>query len=121
MKPRGPRPGDIYLAEFPQHAPDGHEQVGVRPALVLAVPSRPRFPVLLATPMTTDRAQPWVLAAPGIYLRLPKETGSLPADSILLLDQTRALDAFRFQRFLGTLDPSTFNGVLTNWIALFRP
>ena len=120
MTPRGPRPGDIYLAEFPEHDPKGREQVGVRPALILAVPSKPRFPVLLAAPMTTDHAQSWAKGAPGTYVRLPKGAGGLPADSILLLDQTRSLDAARFRRFLGTLDKKTFDAVLTKWIALFK-
>ncbi len=120
MTSRGPRPGDIYLAEFPEHDPKGHEQEGVRPALVLAVPSKSRFPVMLAAPMTTDRAQSWAKAASGIYIRLAKGSGGLPADSILLLDQTRSLDAVRVRRFLGTLDKKTFDAILVKWIALFK-
>jgi len=119
MKARGPRPGDIYLAAFPEHDPSGHDQEGVRPALVLAVPARARFPVLLAAPMTTDRAQAWAVSSPGIYLRLPKGAGGLPVDSILLLDQTRSLDAGRVRRFLGALDQAAFASVLAKWLALF--
>lgn len=119
MTPRGPRPGDIYLAVFPEHNPQGREQEGVRPALVLMVPSRPRFPALLSVPMTTDRAQPWVKAAPDIYIRLPKGTGGLPVDSILLLDQARSLDATRVRRFVGTLEKKTFDAILVKWMALF--
>ncbi len=120
MSPRGPKPGDIYLAEFPEHDPKGHEQEGVRPTLVLGVPAKSRFPVLLAAPMTTDHAQPWAKAASGIYVRLSKGSGGLPADSILLLDQTRSLDAARVRRLLGTLDSKTFESVLLKWLAIFR-
>lgn len=120
MTSRGPRPGDIYLAEFPEHDPKGHEQEGIRPALVLAVPSKPRFPVLLAAPMTTDHGQPWAKAASGTYVRLPMGMGGLPADSIILLDQTRSIDAMRVRRFLGTLDRKIFDGVLAKWIAIFK-
>lgn len=120
MTSRGPRPGDIYLATFPEHDPKGHEQEGVRPTLVLAVPSKPRFPVLLAAPMTTDHLQPWAKTAPGIYVRLAKGAGGLPADSILLLDQTRSLDVARIRRFLGALPKKTFDAVLLKWIALFK-
>jgi mRNA interferase MazF len=120
MTTRGPRPGDIYLAAFPEHDPSGHEQEGVRPALVLAVPAKPRFPVLLAAPMTTDHGQVWAKSAPGIYLRIPKGSGGLPADSILLLDQTRSLDSARVRRFIGTLDRAAFASALSAWIGLFR-
>jgi len=120
MTSRDPRPGDIFLAVFPEHDPRGHEQEGVRPALVLAVPAKPRFPVLVAAPMTTDRAQPWAQAAPHLYLRMPKGSGGLPVDSIMLLDQARSLDAERVRRHLGTLDPKVLDRVLTAWLALFR-
>lgn len=120
MKPRGPRPGDIYLAEFPEHDPQGREQQGVRPALVLAVPSRSRFPVILVAPMTTDRAQSWAKSAPHLYPRLPEGIGGLSTNSILLLDQTRFLDALRVRRFLGLLEKNTFDSVLGQWLALFK-
>jgi mRNA interferase MazF len=120
MKPRGPRPGDIYLAEFPEHDPQGREQQGIRPALVLAVPTKSRFPVILVAPMTTDRDQPWVRPAPHLYTRLPKGIGGLTTDSILLLDQTRFLDAVRVRRFLGPLEKQQFEAVLGQWLALFK-
>jgi mRNA-degrading endonuclease toxin of MazEF toxin-antitoxin module len=59
-------------------------------------------------------------AAPGTYVRLAKGVGGLPADSILLLDQARSLDAVRVRRFLGTLDKRTLDAVLATWIAMFR-
>jgi mRNA interferase MazF len=120
MTSRGPRPGDVYLAAFPEHDPRGHEQEGIRPTLILAVPRRPRFPVLLAAPMTTDHGQSWARAAPETYVRLAKGTGGLPADSILLLDQTRSLDAARVRRFLGSLDKKALDAVLATWIGMFR-
>ena len=58
--------------------------------------------------------------ASGIYVRLSKGSGGLPADSILLLDQTRSLDAARVRRLLGTLDSKTFESVLLKWLAIFR-
>jgi mRNA interferase MazF len=120
MITRGPRPGDIYLVVFPEHDPRGHGQEGVRPALVLAVPPKPRFPVILAAPLTTDRAQPWVKEAPNLYPRLPGGAGGLPVDSILLLDQTRSIDAARVRRLLGTLNRKAFGPILENWVALFK-
>lgn len=120
MSARGPRAGDIILAGFPEHDPRGYEQEGIRPALILAVPSKARFPVVMAAPMTTNRGQAWAKAAPGIYIPLAKDSGGLPAESTLLLDQTRSLDASRVRRFLGSLDGESFEEILTKWIALFR-
>ncbi|MEW6367765.1 MAG: type II toxin-antitoxin system PemK/MazF family toxin [Acidobacteriota bacterium] len=120
MNTRGPRPADVFLASFPEHDPRGREQEGFRPALVLAVPSRPRFPVLLTVPLTADRGQQWAKSAPDLYLPVPNGTGGLPVDSIVLLDQARSLDAARVKRFLGTFDKRTFDLILAKWIALFR-
>jgi mRNA-degrading endonuclease toxin of MazEF toxin-antitoxin module len=61
-----------------------------------------------------------VNASPDLYIRLPQGTGGLPSDSILLLDQARSLDAARVRRFLGSLAPETFDGVLGQWSALFK-
>ncbi|MBM4396801.1 MAG: type II toxin-antitoxin system PemK/MazF family toxin [Deltaproteobacteria bacterium] len=120
MTTRAPRPGDVFIASFPEHDPRGHEQEGLRPAVVLAVPSRSRFPVLLVAPLTTDRGQEWASAAPGLYPRLPKGAGGLPADSIVLLDQTRSIDAVRVRRMLGTLEKTIFKSILAKWLSLFR-
>ena len=120
MTARGPRAGDIILAGFPERDPRGHEQEGIRPALILAVSSKARFPIVITAPMTTDRGQPWAKAAPGIYIPLVQGSGGLPADSTLLLDQTRSLDASRVRRFLGSLDGKAFEEILAKWIALFR-
>ena len=52
--------GDVITARFPVHRPVGHEQEGLRPALVIGLPNRvgsPRFAMLLLAPMTTDRQQ----------------------------------------------------------------
>ncbi len=120
MNLRGPRPGDIYLAEFPEHDAQGREQQGVRPALVLAVSFKSRFPVILVAPMTTDRDQSWAKSAPHLYIQLTKGIGGLSTDSILLLDQTRFLDAMRVRRFIGLLEKKRFDSVLGQWLALFK-
>lgn len=112
MKREAPKPGEIYLAEFPEHDPRGHEQQGIRPAMVLAIPQRARFPVLWMIPITSDRGQPWVKSSNHLYLRLPKGAGWLPADSILLLDQLRSLDAKRVKRFVGVVSDAQFKKVL---------
>lgn len=98
--------GAVFVTEFPEHDPSGREQQGLRPAVVVGLPTNagpPRFPVLLLAPVATYRAQDWVTAAPDLYPVLSAGTGGLTAASVVLIDQTRALDASRVRRFLGTL------------------
>lgn len=106
--------GAVFVANFPEHDPNGREQEGLRPAVLVGLPTnagRPRFPVLLLAPVTTFRGQDWETSAPGLYPVLPAGAGGLPADSIVLTDQTRALDTARVTRVLGMLRPEEFNPV----------
>lgn len=106
MSTPGLRLGAVFLAHFPEHDPQGREQEGPRPAVVVGLPTnagRPRYPVLLLAPVTTFRGQDWVSAAPDLYPVLPAGAGGLDVASVVLTDQTRALDAVRLVRFLGNL------------------
>lgn len=83
--------GDIVSADFPEHNPQGHEQEGLRPAVVVGVPhglGTSRFPTLLLAPLTSDRreARRWAEKSPALYPRLSKGTANLRSDSICLLD-----------------------------------
>jgi mRNA-degrading endonuclease toxin of MazEF toxin-antitoxin module len=52
-------PGDIVLIALPSHDPSGHEQEGVRPAIVVGVPQGlVRYPVVVAVPLTTTAHGP---------------------------------------------------------------
>ncbi len=106
--------GDIVLARFPEHLPSGHEQHGLRPALVVGLPDllgQPRFPVVLLIPLTTDRRQAWASRSPRLYPTLPAGAGGLPIDSLALLDQTRSLDWERVARYLGTLPAEAYRPI----------
>lgn len=95
------------MVRFPEHRPAGHEQEGLRPAVVVGLPTEagtPRFPVLLMAPVTTFREQGWVAAAPGLYPVLTAGAGGLPHASVVLTDQIRAVDVGRLTRFLGNLE-----------------
>lgn len=99
-------PGDLVSLEFPAHMPAGHEQEGYRPAVVVGVPSLAgpvRFPMVFVAPLTTDRGQPWANAHRALYPSLAAGTGSLPAASIVLADQVRAVDLSRIKVRRGTL------------------
>lgn len=103
--------GALLVAAFPEHDPSGREQEGPRPAVLVGLPAhagRPCFPVLLVAPVTTFRGQDWATAAPGLYPVLTAGMGGLRADSVVLVDQTRALDASRVTRFLGALTPGEY-------------
>jgi len=76
--------GQILNVYLPSRIPQGHEQEGMRPCVLLANPSEVqllRFPVLIIAPMTTQSLDPLPL-----YPRLEKGTGGLPMDSTVLLD-----------------------------------
>ncbi|ADG05659.1 type II toxin-antitoxin system PemK/MazF family toxin [Kyrpidia tusciae] len=99
-------PGDMLLVHLPGHVPPGHEQEGVRLAVVLGVPPEPvRFGVVLVAPATT-RAGQWARRNPLLYPRLPAGAGGLRRPSTILLDQVRALDLQRTVEYLGTLAPT---------------
>lgn len=103
--------GAVFVAEFPEHDPSGHEQEGPRPAVLVGLPTnagRPRFPVLLLAPVTTFKGQPWVASAPDLYPVLGAGAGGLRVPSVALIDQTRALDASRVARYLGALTPQEY-------------
>ena len=103
--------GAVFVADFPEHDPSGHEQEGPRPAVLVGLPTnagRPRFPVLILAPVTTFREQTWVRDAPHLYPVLRAGAGGLRVHSVALVDQTRALDASRVSRYLGTLNPEDY-------------
>lgn len=108
--------GDVIVARLPQQVPNGREQEGYRPAVVVGLPQRAgtgRYPMLLVVPVTTHRGQPWASAAPGLYPVLTAGAGGLPADSVVLTDQLRALDADRVARHLNTLTTSEYAPIHT--------
>lgn len=107
-------PGDVVTVRFPEHRPPGHEQHGLRPAIVVGVPEtlgKPRFPVILLTPLTTDRRQPWAARSPALYPPIPAGIGGLPSPSLALLDQTRAVGVDRLVGYIGRLPTQVYRPV----------
>jgi mRNA interferase MazF len=104
--------GDIITARFPIHTPSGHEQEGLRPALVVGLPDKvasPRFSMILLAPITTDRGQTWANTA--LYPKLSKGSHGLVSDSIVLLEQIRSLDASRVEKYVGSLPDSVYKSI----------
>ena len=106
--------GDVLRVRLPQRIPPGHEQVAMRPAVVVGLPNRlgpPRFPLIIVAPMTTDRGQPWAATSPSLYPRLPAGAGGPRTNSLVLLDQVCALDPARVDGFMGALQHQVYQTI----------
>jgi mRNA interferase MazF len=104
--------GDIITARFPIHTPSGHEQEGLRPALVVGLPDKvaaPRFSMIWLAPITTDRSQLW--ANSELYPKLSKDVSGLASDSIVLLEQVRSLDAQRVGKYIDSLPKEAYEPI----------
>ena len=103
---------DLIIVEFPSQVPQGHEQEGRRPAVILGVPNRSRFPTVIIAPFTRDTGQTWALKNPALYPPLPSGAGGLPLASIVMLDQIKAVDINRISRKLGRLTTDRYEPIL---------
>lgn len=102
--------GDVLLVALPVQDPRGHEQEGLRPAVVVGVPERvgiPRYPLSLVVPLTT-RGGTWAERSPELYPVLKADSGGLTRTSVALLDQLRSLDLGRVRGYLGSLEEEEF-------------
>ncbi len=105
--------GDVLLISLPAHAPEGREQVGVRPAVVVGLPESlgvPRFPLCIVAPLTTREGE-WSRRAPDLFPRLGAGSGGLTKDSTVLLDQVRSVDPSRVRGYLGSLSGRDFDPI----------
>jgi mRNA interferase MazF len=114
--------GDVVTVRLPLHRPEGHEQEGYRPAIVVGVPElagEPRFGVLIVAPLTSDRDQDWARGNRLLYPRITEGTANLRVSSICPLDQIRSLARRRVVRRRGRLSSEEFSPVLRGLLALF--
>jgi len=98
--------GSVVLVGLPTATPPGHEQEGLRPAVLIGLPEEvgtPRFPLVTVLPVTRYRQQVWARRSPVLYPVLPAGAGGLRGESVVLLDQIRTVDATRVRRYLGDL------------------
>jgi mRNA interferase MazF len=116
--------GDVVTIRFPQQNPQGHEQEGYRPAIVVGVPNRlgvPRFELIIVIPLTTDKGQAWAIASPDLYPRFTAGIGGLSSPSIALLDQIRVLDISRIAAYRGSLTPDEYEPILLGLGRMISP
>lgn len=100
--------GTVVAVALPVRDPKGQEMEGLHPAVVLAVITA-RLDLAWIAPITTDRGYSWITAHPTLYHRLPKGTGGLSNDSVLLLDQIQAVDLTRLRRAFGVIPTPILN------------
>ncbi|MDI7261939.1 MAG: type II toxin-antitoxin system PemK/MazF family toxin [Thermodesulfobacteriota bacterium] len=91
--------GDIYLVEIP--ASGGHEQQGVRPAIIVQTSENiGKVPTVLVVPFTTQiKASNF----PFTFVIEPDSTNNLASKSVALVFQLRAIDKKRLKNKLGNL------------------
>lgn len=121
MKKRKVKHGDLLLVSLPQHIPPGHEQEGLRPAIVVGLPEKlgvPRYPTLLVVPLTTQRGS-WTAKSPELYPQIPSGTTGLARSSVVLLDHLRAIDLSRIRGFIGSLSGEVFNPIREKLLRMF--
>ncbi len=94
--------GQIIQAVFPERKPAGHEQHGIRPALVISDPSTKQkleSPMLIVAPITTKDKK-----AGAVRVKLEAGEGGVPDTSTILCDQITALDVSRIRNYYGRLE-----------------
>ena len=106
--------GDIYLVNL--NPVKGHEQAGLRPALVLQnnILNRNLNTVIIA-PITSN------LEAKGLMTTyfLPKKKSKLKKDSVALLYQIRTIDKTRLKKEVGHIGKSDFMQIRVKMMRVF--
>lgn len=111
--------GDVVLVALPENRPQGREQQGLRPAIVVGIPpGETRYLVVVVVPVTTQSGD-WVELNPAMYPKLDAGMGGLTQDSIVLLDQVRAVDARRIVRYLGTVETEAYGAIASGLGQMF--
>lgn len=90
--------GDIYLVEIPQSG--GHEQAGLRPAVIVQTIASEKLPTILIVPLTSKQK------AADFYFTFtiePDRLNNLDTVSVALIFQLRAIDKRRVKNKIGEL------------------
>ena len=98
--------GDILVVSLPVNNPSGHEQEGLRPVLFLGDPfiiGNPRYDMVIVVPFTSESGD-WSKDNSKLYPFFPVGSCILKKESILLLDQVRAIDTKRVETIIGSLN-----------------
>lgn len=105
------RKGDIVLVTLPDQNPSMHEQQGTRPAVIVGMPpGETRYLLAIVAPLTTQIGE-WTKTNPTVYPVLSAGIGNLKKDSVVLLDQIRAVDVRRIIKYLGSLSEAEYEPI----------
>lgn len=92
--------GDIYLVEIPLSG--GHEQAGLRPAIIVQATGLEGLPTVLIVPLTSKlRAADF----PFTFMIEPDNLNNLDVVSVALVFQLRAIDKRRLKNKIGKIEP----------------
>ncbi|MDW7728256.1 MAG: type II toxin-antitoxin system PemK/MazF family toxin [Candidatus Methanoperedens sp.] len=90
--------GDIYLVEIPLSG--GHEQAGLRPAIIVQAVDFEELPTILIVPLTS-RAK--ASDFPFTFKIEPDQFNNLKVASVVLIFQLRAIDQRRLKNKIGKI------------------
>ncbi|MDS3861705.1 type II toxin-antitoxin system PemK/MazF family toxin [Thermosynechococcaceae cyanobacterium BACA0444] len=112
--------GDIVLVALPSNQPQGHEQEGKKPAIIVGIPKGvTRYPLILLAPLTSKIGK-WALENPLMYPKLSPRVDALPQESVVLLDQIRAVDVKRVISYLGSLTSNEYELIQNGLSKIFN-
>jgi mRNA interferase MazF len=90
--------GDIYLVEIPMS--NGHEQAGLRPAVIVQEIGIEKVPTVLIVPLTSKlKAKDF----PFTFVVEPDQSNNLNVVSVSLVFQVRAIDKKRLKNKIGKI------------------
>ncbi len=92
--------GDIYIVEIPVSG--GHEQAGLRPAIIVQAAGLEGLPTVLIVPITSKQR---AAEFPFTFIIEPDEFNNLDVISVALVFQLRAIDKKRLKNKIGKLKP----------------
>lgn len=110
-RPRPLQAGEILAVTLPRLVPPGREQQGLRPVVVVAIPDRPRYPMLVIVPLTGSIGA-WADDNP-LYPILEAGAGGLKSRSAVLIDHVRGLDTRREFTRIGALSTEQYAPIRT--------
>ncbi len=102
---RHPRRGEIWLVNF--NPTLGHEQAGMRPALVLSANRFNAGPSGLVVVLPITKRNRGILT----HIPVAPPEGGLNLSSVILCDQLRTVSAQRLSSCFGEVSPSTLGRV----------
>ncbi len=99
------RKGDVYFANFNNGI--GSEQLGIRPVVIIQNDVGNNYsPTVIVAAITSQEKKD---LTPHVKIRME----GLPGESTVLLEQVRTIDKIRLLRYVGTLEKSVINQIVS--------